>query len=439
MADGALAPALVERLRVAAMTLEAETVALVQALVRIPTENPKLARIEAGAEADCQNLIEPVMKALGCTTERWEVYPGRPDLVGTLRGRGGGRSLIVNGHIDVVPAGDPSHWSHPPFAAEIAEGKIWGRGAVDMKGGIAAMLMAVKAIQRCGIALAGDLFLESVVDEETGGPGTTQTVEHGYTADAAIVVEPTGLKIHPVEGGLEWLRVVVRGVPGHSANRYRTVHAGGQGVAVNAIEKMAKILAAVQELERHWGNTKKHPLLPAGITTINPGVMIGGTGGGEHGMPNVLTAVSTFPDYCSLELSLKYLPSEQTADVRAELEEYIARVAAVDPWLREQPPEIEWGIRGVSFPPAETKPDHPLLAVLSHAAETATGKPAIHEGMTAVTDLAWLAGAGIPGAIFGPGAIGNAHGVDELIVIEELTEGVFALALAICEWCGVAA
>lgn len=438
MADGALTAELIERLRAASRRLEAETVALVQELVRIPTENPKLAQIEAGAEALCQDVIEPRMQALGCLTERWEVYPGRPDVVGTLPGTGGGRSLIINGHIDVVPAGDRANWTRDPFSAEIADGRIWGRGSVDMKGGIGAMLGAVRAIQECGIALKGDLFLESVVDEETGGPGTAQTVEHGYVADAAIVVEPTGLTINPVEGGLEWLRLVVRGVAGHSANRYRTVHAGGQGAAVNAIEKMAKILAAVQELERHWGNTKRHPHLPAGITTINAGVMIGGTGGGENGMPNVLTAVSTFPDYCSLELSLKYLPSEKTADVRAEFEEYIARVSAADPWLREHPPEIEWGIRGVSFPPAETSPDHPLLAVLGRAAETATGRPAVHQGITGVTDLAWLAGAGIAGAVFGPGSLGNAHGDDEFIGIADLTQGVFALALAICGWCGVA-
>ena len=106
--------------------------------------------------------------------------------------------------------------------------------------------------------------------------------------------------------------MVVRGRSGHSAYRYRSVHAGGQGVAVNAIEKTAKILAAVQDLERHWAVHKRHPLLPAGITTINPGVIIGGTGGGQDGVPNVLTAVSTFPDYCALELSLKYLPGEET-------------------------------------------------------------------------------------------------------------------------------
>src|SRR5215207_2467316 len=373
----------VQRLRQAAHDLEGQTVAFTQELVRIPTENPKLAAIEAGAEATCQDVIEARLRALGCTTERWEVYPGRPDLVGTLRGEGGemARSLILNGHIDVVPAGDPAAWTHAPFAAEIADGKIWGRGTVDMKGGIAAMITAVEVIQLAAIRLQGDVLIESVVDEETGGPGTMQTIEHGYRADAAIVVEPTDFAVQPVEGGLEWLRVVVRGRSGHSAYRYRSVHAGGQGVAINAIEKTAKILAAVQDLERHWAVHKRHPLLPAGITTINPGVIIGGTGGGQNGVPNVLTAVSTFPDYCALELSLKYLPAEETSAVRAEFEDFIRRVAAADPWLREHPPEIEWGIRGVSFPPAETPANHPFLDVLSQAATMATGSPAVIEGM----------------------------------------------------------
>ena len=438
--DASVSPDLAERLHGAARDLEDRTVGFLQELVRIPSENPKLASVEAGAEADCQDVIERRLRDLGASIDRWEVYPGRPDLVGTLRGTGGegARSLILNGHVDVVPAGDPAAWTHPPFAAEIAGGKVWGRGAVDMKGGVAAMIAAVETIQRLGLRLRGDVLIESVVDEETGGPGTAQTVERGYRADAAIVVEPTGLVIQPVEGGLEWLRVVVRGKSGHSALRYRSVHAGGQGTAVNAIEKTVKILTAVQDLERHWAVHKRHPLLPAGITTINPGVIVGGTGGGEGGMPNVLTAVSTFPDYCALELSLKYLPSERTEDVRGEFEDYIARVAATDPWLREHPPEIEWGIRGVSFPPAEVPLDHPFLSVLGSAAELASGKPAAMEGMVAVTDLAWLAAAGIPGAIFGPGTVaGNAHGDDENIAISDLTEGVVALALAICGWCGL--
>ncbi len=114
-----------------------------------------------------------------------------------------------------------------------------------------------------------------------------------------------------------------------------------------------KLLAAVAELERHWAVHKLHPLMPRGITTINPGVIAGGSGGGADGMPNGMIAYSNFADYCALGLSLKYLPDERGEDVKAEFEQYIARVAAADPWLREHPPEIEWGVAGVSFPPSE--------------------------------------------------------------------------------------
>ncbi|HEY7033724.1 MAG TPA: M20/M25/M40 family metallo-hydrolase, partial [Thermomicrobiales bacterium] len=148
---------LVDRLRQEATALEPATIAFLQELVRIPTENPKLAGIAAGAEADCQDIVGARLKNLGFTTDRWDVYPGRPDVVGTLKGTGGegGRSLILNGHIDVVPAGDPAAWTHDPFGAEIADGRVWGRGAVDMKGGVAAMIAAVEAIQRAAIRLKG--------------------------------------------------------------------------------------------------------------------------------------------------------------------------------------------------------------------------------------------------------------------------------------------
>ena len=164
-----------------------------------------------------------------------------------------------------------------------------------------------------------------------------------------------------------WLRVVVRGVSGHSAVRYRSVHAGGRGTAVNAIEKAVKILVAVQELERHWGNTKVHPLMPKGITTINPGVVAGGSAGGADGMPNSMAAYSTMPDYCALGLSLKFLPDERVEDVRHDFEDYVRRVADADPWLREHPPEIEWSIGGVTFPPSELALDHPLAIAVADA------------------------------------------------------------------------
>ena len=306
-----------------------------------------------------------------------------------------------------------------------------------MKGGLVAAIMALDALDQVGLRLAGDISIQSVVDEETGGPGTRAASQRGYVADAAICMEPTDLRLMPVEGGLEWVRIVTRGVSGHAALRYKSVHAGGGAPAVNAIEKMAVILSAIQSLEREWGIRKTHPLLPAGITTINPGVMLGGSGGGNDGIPHVVTAVATIPDYCSLELDLKYLPNEQGSDVKQEFEEFIARVAATDPWLASHRPIVEWGVRGVSFPPAETDSNHPLIQNIVRETTAVTGAVPQITGFPAVSDLAWLAQAGMPCTLFGPGKADYAHALDERIAIEDLLSGTEILARVVATWCGI--
>ena len=433
----------VEAVRGAVGERRDELVALVRELVAHASENPKLltdaaaqARATA-AEAACQDAMAAQLAALGMQIERFEALPGREDVVGRLAGSGGGRSLILNGHVDVVPAGDASAWPHDPWGGELESGRLWGRGACDMKGGIASGIVALRALQALGVRLAGDVVFQSVVDEETGGPGTRAALARGHVADAAIVLEPTAREIVTVEGGLEWVRVVVRGRTGHSAIRYRSVHAGGRGEAVSAIEKAVKLLAAVGELERHWGVHKLHPLMPRGITTINPGVIAGGSGGGADGIPNGMVAYSNFSDYCALGLSLKYLPDERGDDVKAEFEQYVARVAAADPWLREHPPEIEWGVAGVSFPPSEVPPDHALVTGLSGAFRAVAGEPRLG-GFEAVSDLAWLAEAGIPAVLYGPGGFAQAHSSAEYVGVDELVEVASVVALALCDWCGVA-
>lgn len=416
-----------------------ELVELVQALVRIPSENPKLTDRTPGGEGHLQDLVGAVLKQLGATADRWEPLPGRPNVVGTIAGTGGGRSLAINGHVDVVPAGNHADWTHPPYAAEIHDGRIFGRGALDMKGGLGAMLFAALVLERLGVRLKGDVYLESVIDEETGGPGTRATIERGYRPDFALVVEPTeGLAIMPVEGGLEWLRVTVTGVSGHSAFRYRSVHAGGRGTAVSALDKGVKILNAVAELERMWAVRKVHPLLPAGITTINTGAIAAGSGGGANGLPNVMTSVSSLPDYCAIDLSLKYLPSERTEDVRREFETYLHHVCQADEWLREHPPTVEWGLHGVSFPPADTPADHPAIVTLAATLRGLGVEPALR-GFEAVSDIAWYGEAGIPSALCGPGEGGGAHGLDEHVTIDSLVTATKAIALFMMAWCGVEA
>jgi acetylornithine deacetylase len=420
-----------------------DLVELTRSLVRFQSENPKLVSDPVGAEAGrrqeeaCQDHVAGLLADLGMGVDRWGVLPGRYDVVGTLPGQGTGRSLILNGHVDVVPAGDRAEWPHDPWGGELIGDRIWGRGSADMKGGLACAINALHTLRDLGIQLAGDVVLQSVVDEETGGPGTRACLERGYRADGAIFMEPTSLSILPVEGGLEWIRLVVRGVSGHSAVRYKSVHAGGRGTAVSAIEKMAKLLAAVQDLERHRGNMLVHPLLPAGLTTINPGAIMGGSGGGENGVPKTVNAYSNMADYCSLGLSLKYLPQERIEDVKQEFEQYIADVARTDPWLRDHPPEVEWGVLGVSFPPAEIPIDHPLVQAMANVHQQVTGEPPVIRGMEAVTDMAWTAQAGIPSLIYGPGEAGVAHGSGEFITLDQMLIATESIALMLVQWCGV--
>jgi len=415
-----------------------ELFALLQDLVRIPSENPKLSAASPNGEANVQDRVAVELDAIGATADRWDALPGRPNQVGVVKGSGGGRSLALNAHIDTVPAGDASEWTHDPFGGDIADGMLWGRGAMDPKGGVAANLFAARILHDLGIRLKGDLFLEAVIDEETGGPGTKETIARGYRPDFALVVdagEPI-TNIITTEGGLEWLRLTVTGVAGHSAMRYLSVHAGGQGTAVSAFDKAVKLVNAIADLERMWAVRKVHPLLPKGITTINVGAIAAGMGGGTNGIPNIMTSVSALPDYCAIDLSLKYLPSEMTADVRAEFEAFIHHICQADDWLRDNPPTIEWGLHGVSFPPSSVPADDPGVETLSEVVR-AMGYPPEIRAATGVGDIAWFAEEGIPAVFFGPAQAFSAHGPDEHIELASLVEGVKAIALFTIAWCGL--
>jgi acetylornithine deacetylase len=305
-----------------------------------------------------------------------------------------------------------------------------------MKGGVAAGLAALMVLREAGIRLAGDVIFESVVDEETGGPGTRATIDRGYRADAAIVLEPTSGALVPVQGGLYWANVIVRGIGGHSGARYRSIHARGQGTSVNAIDKAAKVLLALEELERNWANRKMHPLMPPN-NTINPGMIAGGTGEGPRKLPSTFSAYANMADYCIIGLDIKYLPNERAEDVRREFAEYLAAVARTDPWLAEHPPEIEWEANGLHFPPCDTPLDHPLLLAAADAYRAHLGEP-VWSGYEAVTDLGFLAAAGVPGLIYGPGSIPRSHGADEYIELDDLRSSVKVLATTLATFCGVA-
>ncbi|MBT3170017.1 MAG: M20/M25/M40 family metallo-hydrolase, partial [Rhodospirillaceae bacterium] len=232
----------------------------------------------------------------------------------------------------------------------------------------------------------------------------------------------------------------IRGKIAHAGWRYNAVYPQAETAdrpkpGVNALELGVKFIAAVQELERDWGRRKFHPLLPPGITTINPGVMIAGAGIGEDGRPQVLSNPAIIPDTCVMEFDLKYLPDENQEDVRREFEEFVHHWAATDSWLRDHPPEIEWEIGGLRFPPVSTPEDHPLVQSMLAARKQLSRTPELG-GYIAVSDAAHYAGAGVDCVIFGPSGDGY-HATDEHVEVESLIDCSKVIAAAVLEWCGV--
>jgi len=413
---------------------------LTRRMVRIPSVNPKFqADAALNREADVQDLLEPILQEEGFATERWDALPGRPNLVADKAGDAA-RSLILCGHIDVVPVGERGRWSVDPFGGDIRDGRLYGRGAVDMKSGVASCVAAARAIHRCGIDLAGALSIHAVVDEEAGGFGAMDAVKRGKLAKAILVAEPTWGDVLPAEGGLEWARVTIRGRPAHSAWRYNEIYPQRQDAdrlepGVNAIELAARFVEALRRYELDRTRARSHPLLPVGMNTINPGVIRGGAGLGPDGLPITMTNPAIIPDAVVIDLDMKFLPDENSADYRRDFEAFVHHFAQTDAWLRAHPPTIEWELGGLHFPPLNTPADHPLVASLVRR-KTALGKAPAVRGFVAVCDAAHYAGAGVDGVIYGPSGDGF-HGDDEYVDIASLVETTKVIAAAVLDWCGV--
>jgi acetylornithine deacetylase len=403
---------------------------------RTASQNPAFADYPAQAHA-CLDYLQELLRTQGFTTQRWEAapatFPGHPVLAGQLPGAGGGRSIALNAHVDVVPPGGlPEDWS-----CTVRNGQVHGRGSLDMKGGVACMLLAVEALQSCGCRLAGDVWVHLVTDEEVVGWGTRECVARLPRTDAVLDPEPTNLAVVPIEGGLEHVRIEVEGREAHAGARWRSTQAGGhQGGGVNAIEKMLKIVVALQELERLWANTRSHPLFPPGYNSLLPGIIMGGPGGGHDGRLHMITNPGTTPNYCAVEYNIWYYPFDTIDAIKAELEDYILSVCRLDPWLREHPPRFTWALRNIRFPPFATDPDDPFVRVLRDCVAAAGITPVV-TGFSAVADMAWYSAWGVPGALFGAGDVGLAHGPAEHVAVADLVAATQAMAIALLRWCGV--
>jgi len=390
---------------------------------------------------DCIDFLEKTFDQMGLQRKKWLAKPmtftEHPVLFGALKGIGGGSSIALNGHVDVVPVGDLSSWSHDPWSGEVSGEKIWGRGTADMKGGISAMIQAVRILQNCGFELKGDVFFHIVTDEEVVGFGSRQCAEKLPRPDFVIVTEPTNLNILPAVSGLEHLRIEINGVETHAGQRYASIYPQkkeAKNSGINAIEKGIKIIKTLQELENDWAISKHHPLLPPGFNTILPGYITGGPGGGKDGRLNMISNPGTTPSYCAIEYNIWYYPDETLEEIKSAIENCISSICKYDSWLKNNPPKLTWNLRNISFPPANTNPDHPAINVLKESCNDLLQSAKI-KGAAYAADLSWYAEKGIPGAIFGPGDISQAHTTDEFVMVDSYLKSVEIIALSILRWC----
>ncbi|MGG3470569.1 acetylornithine deacetylase [Neobacillus pocheonensis] len=417
---------LVERISKEVESRKEELLGLVTKLIAFPTVSPP-----ARNTTEVQDFIKGYLEDMGFETDQWDVYPGDPNVVGILKGEDANQfhSLIVNGHVDVAEIGDDREWDSSPFEAIKKDQYIYGRGVADMKGGIAASLIAIKLLKEIGIPLKGDLQFQSVIGEEVGEAGTLACTERGYKADYAVVVDTSDLHIQGQGGVITGWITIQSKKTFHDGLRRKMIHAGGGVNGASAIEKMTKIISGLQDLERHWAVTKSYDGFPPGTNTINPAVIEGG----RH--------AAFVADRCSLWVTVHFYPNEDYQNVIKEIEEHIQAVAASDPWLRENPPEYVWGgksmivDRGEIFPSLEIDPGHPGTKLLTNSFEKMLKENPTVGMSTTVTDAGWLGRAGIPTVIFGPGKLEDAHAVNEKVEIQQLLDFTKVLAIFIAEWC----
>lgn len=358
-------------------------VGLARALVATPSVNPSLEDGAAG-EADIAFLVAGWLREWGFEVELVEFAPGRPSLLARLE-RGAGRSLILSGHMDTVGVSD---MVIEPYDPVVRDGRIWGRGSADMKGGVAASLAAARDLAAGDFQ--GTLIVSLTADEEQGALGCRRLIDDGLRADAAIVCEPTGLAIMPAHKGFAWIEIEFRGQAAHGSRPER---------GVDAIRHAGLFLARLDELELALSRRKEHPLL--GFGSIHAGTIAGGT------------APSVYPSRCRLVLERRTLPRETGPAIQSEVQFLLAQ-------LRSEVPTLDAGLEvTLQCNGSEIAGDHELVTALEDALEAVGVEPRIG-GMSAWVEASIYNEAGIPALCFGPGAIEEAHTADESAPADEI-------------------
>ena len=397
--------------------------------IQTSVQSPSL----ANNEGPVQELVQNKFDSLGLITRRIPVifdaikdHPAfcddgfspntRVNVIGQWNNDGGGKSLILNGHVDVVPTGPEELWHESPWSGSIKNGKIYGRGSTDMKGGLSAAIFAVQILQKIGFKPNGNVMVQSVVGEESGGCGTLTNIVKEYSADAAVILEPTSLKISPIQSGALTFRLTIPGRATHAAMRWD---------GVSAIEKFNLIHQSILEFEkeRHQSFDIKYYESKDRVAPINIGTIKGGE---WH---------STVPETVVAEGRLGVFPGESAQAARDTFETHLKTISETDDWLKENLPIVEW-FEG-QFESGKTDINHPLIQSLSDCYHQTTGDAPIIEGVTYGSDLRLFTNhAHIPAVLFGPGDVRLAHAANEYVEIDEVITTVKIIANMIVAWCG---
>ena len=402
-----------------------KSIAFLQQMIAIPSVT--------GDEAKIQKFLADYMAKLGLAVDTWETdwealkkhpayipvdrgYAGRPNIVATCKGTGGGRSLLLNGHTDVIPVAGGT-WSDDPWSGKIKNGRIYGRGSCDMKSGVASHIMAVECMLAAGAKPKGDVYINVVVDEEVSGHGTLDTVIRGYKADAGISGETSGLAVQPACIGRIWFEIEIRGKPAGIQKRYE---------GISGIELGNKIVKAVADLEAKRVATVTHPLYPNALDTLP--CIIGSFSAGNY--------PSAFPANALLKGSIGTVPGEDHEGVKQSLVQQIARAAGEDPWMKLHPPQVRFA--GYDAQASEIPRNHPIVETVCKNYKEITGRDPEVSGRQGAADTRFLNRyANTPTVIFGPGSTAVMHADDEYVSIDDYMAAIKVMALSICDWCGV--
>lgn len=392
-----------------------------------------------GNEQSAQRFMAEQLKERGYETDVWNIdvrdiadLPGFSPVVGDYDDAVNvvaiyksqsdtGRSLILNGHIDVVPTGPNDMWDTPPFEPVVNGDWMTGRGAGDMKGGVVANLFALDALRDAGCRPAADVYIQSVVEEECTGNGALACLQRGYRADAAIIPEPFHEQLIAAQIGVIWMQVHLRGIP---------VHVLEAGSGVNAIEAAIPLIAALRELEVRWNAADKYPAYEHVDHPLN--LNIGRIEGGDW--------ASSVPAWCCFDVRMAVYPGQDLDDACAELEACIHDAARKDDFLRQNPPEIVYhGFLAEGYALADhDKPEaREAIATLAGAHKIVTGKDLERSPVTATTDARFFGlYADTPALVYGPEAEAI-HGFNERLNLESMRRVTKSIALFVADWCGL--